>query len=292
MNLYSIFTNPSELRLRSGWRLLFFLITALLMVLTLSYVVPFGVTLMIALSAGSTMLVWLFGIHIDKRTIQDFGLQFDRIWWQELAGGIVLGGGVILLLFLIALITGDYEITAYGWEKASVRTAFWTGFTAYLITMICVGYYEELLFRGYLNLNLFEGLKSSAFKQNWIPGLISILIISGLFGLAHANNPNATSFGIINVTLAGVMLGIPFLATGRLAMSIGIHFAWNFVQGGIVGVSVSGIPARYSLLVSRSSENHFFTGGAFGFEGGLLGTFGLLLILGHILVYLKYWHRS
>lgn len=288
MKLYTLFTNTNENRLRSGWRVLFFMVTALIMATSVSLILPSGLPFMLGLSVGSILLLWLFGLYIDNRPLRDFGLQFNRVWWLELAGGTILGGSVILLLFAIALITGDYEITGYGWEKASAKDKFWSGFATYLIIMICVGFYEELLFRGYLNLNLFEGLKSANQQNPWIPALVSILIISGLFGLAHANNPNATTFGIINVTLAGVMLGIPFLATGRLALSIGIHFAWNFVQGGIVGVSVSGIASTSSLLTSRGSDNHLLTGGPFGFEGGLLGTFGVILILGCILLYLKY----
>ena len=104
------------------------------------------------------------------------------------------------------------------------------------------------------------------------PAALSILAISVLFGLVHAGNPNATLLGIINVTLAGVMLGVPFLATGRLAMPIGIHFAWNFVQGGVVGVPVSGLAATNSLLITHSIHEDILAGGAFGFEGGLLGN--------------------
>ena len=39
---------------------------------------------------------------------------------------------------------------------------------------------------------------------------------------------------------AGVMLAAAYLLTGRLWLSMGIHFAWNFTQGGIFGAAVSG----------------------------------------------------
>jgi membrane protease YdiL (CAAX protease family) len=249
------------------------------MVAAISGFVPFGLSRYIVLTVASTILVWMFGYFTDLRTFSEFGLQFNAIWWKELALGTALGGGAILVLFGAALAMGEYEVTGFGWNKTSITGVFWTGFSSYLLMMLMVGYYEELLFRGYLNLNLFEALHSYRIRNTWIPALVSIALISVLFGLAHANNPNASPFGILNVTLAGFMLGIPFLATRRLSLSIGIHFAWNFVQGGIVGVPVSGIPSRFSILTSKSTGSDFITGGAFGFEGGLLGTIGILAIL-------------
>ncbi|MCC5925833.1 MAG: CPBP family intramembrane metalloprotease [Bacteroidetes bacterium] len=281
-----MFKNRKEDRIRAGWRILLFLVFGFLTAAVVSGFVPFGTGRFIVLAIASTLLVWMFGNFVDNRSFREFGMQLDSRWWKELALGTALGGGAILMLFAVAVTSGFYEITGWGWNRPSLQGIFWIGFSGYLLTMLLVGYYEEILFRGYLNLNLYEGLHTSGTRSNWIPALISIACISLLFGLAHANNPNATTLGIINVTLAGFMLGIPFLATGRLALSIGIHFAWNFVQGGIVGVPVSGIPNRFTLIISKNNGNELITGGAFGFEGGLLGTIGIVAILAGTIAWL------
>jgi hypothetical protein len=39
---------------------------------------------------------------------------------------------------------------------------------------------------------------------------------------------------------SGVLLAAAFVVTRRLWFPIGMHFAWNFTQGGIFGVAVSG----------------------------------------------------
>lgn len=273
-----MFLNRKENRIRAGWRILLFTLIAFFSVVSISLITPSGLIRFVVISTAVTLLVWLFGHHADHRPFSAFGLQGGALWWKELFLGLALGSAAILLLFGAAVMLGYYEITGYGWEKSSLKGMFWTGFLAYMLTMVLVGYYEELLFRGYLNLNLFEGLRREGDRTAWIPAFVSIALISAFFGIAHGNNPNATVFGIVNVTLAGFMLGIPFLATGRLALPIGIHISWNAVQGGIVGVSVSGIPNRFSLLSSRYTDHEFITGGAFGFEGGILGTIGILAI--------------
>jgi len=74
------------------------------------------------------------------------------------------------------------------------------------------------------------------------------------------------------------MLGIPFLLTGRMAIPIGIHFAWNWVMGGIYGLPVSGLDGRRSVIQTIEQGPDLWTGGKFGPEAGLLGLFAIGLI--------------
>jgi hypothetical protein len=56
-----------------------------------------------------------------------------------------------------------------------------------------------------------------------------------------------------------------------LWLPIGIHFAWNFVQGAIFGVAVSGNEAR-GLLQSTLNGPALLSGGAFGAEGSIFAV--------------------
>ena len=55
---------------------------------------------------------------------------------------------------------------------------------------------------------------------------------------------------ILRFPLTRIVLGVLFVAVPVTAMQIGLHGAWNFTQGGIFGVAVSGNESR-GLLQAR-----------------------------------------
>jgi hypothetical protein len=108
--------------------------------------------------------------------------------------------------------------------------------------------------------------------------LISVGFTSSLFALLHAGNPNVTQLALWNIVLAGVMLAIPYLISGSLAISVGIHFSWNFVMGGIYGLPVSGVNFRRSVIQVNVLDQSWLSGGDFGPEAGLIGIIGIVVI--------------
>jgi hypothetical protein len=103
---------------------------------------------------------------------------------------------------------------------------------------------------------------------SWLALAISALI----FGLLHLANPNATLWGGIAIAIeAGVMLAAAYMYTRRLWLPIGIHFAWNFTQGAIFGVAVSGNEAK-GLLQSTLSGPSLLSGGDFGAEASIFAV--------------------
>ena len=82
---------------------------------------------------------------------------------------------------------------------------------------------------------------------------LALVFASAWFGFQHADNPNAGLFdGAMIALFGGVLLGACFLATRRLWLAIGVHAAWNFVEGGVFGAPVSGYAVPGVL---RSSLN-------------------------------------
>jgi uncharacterized protein len=130
--------------------------------------------------------------------------------------------------------------------------------------MAAVAIAEEFLFRGFLFQRLIDGL-----GQWWAQ-----LIIAGLFVLTHSTALEGAGeiryLAGLNIFVASFMFGFAFIKTRSLAMPIGIHFAANFVQGGVLGFGVSGNEEQ-GLLAPVFNGPAWLTGGAFGLEASAPG---------------------
>jgi hypothetical protein len=95
-----------------------------------------------------------------------------------------------------------------------------------------------------------------------------------VFGFSHLNNPNATVWSAIAIALeAGVSIGAVYMATRSLWFAMGMYTAWNFLQGSIFGVAVSGTGAPTdSLFQPLIQGNHWLAGGAFGIEASVIAV--------------------
>lgn len=127
-------------------------------------------------------------------------------------------------------------------------------------TSIMAAFMEEILFRGIL----FRWIEE--FAGSWV----ALFLTSALFGLAHILNPGATWFSSFAIAMeAGLLLGGAYMLTRSLWLPIGLHAAWNFTQGEIFGVPVSG-ETVHGLLRSRMTGPAVLSGGGFGLEGSLI----------------------
>ncbi len=288
----NIFVNPDDQRLRAGWRIILQLLLFMLLVtgfMIANSVLFSGGSLKLydALLMGSAgiLSVWVAARVWDKRPLQAYGLSRETIWFKELGFGLALGLVAMVLIFCMEWAAGWIEITGFGWDRSSsIPYAIWI--SSYFIAMIIIGFYEELMFRGYQMVNLVEGFQTDSTKINRA-ALIAVAVSSIIFGLLHSWNPNATVISTVNIVFAGIMLAIPYLVTGSIAISVGIHISWNFVQGGLLGFPVSGTSFRGSLIQIRQAGDTYLTGGSFGPEAGLLGIFGMLFILTIFLWYAR-----
>jgi membrane protease YdiL (CAAX protease family) len=138
---------------------------------------------------------------------------------------------------------------------------------------LLAGFGEEIVFRGGVYRLMEEGF-----------GTLAALLISGaLFGLLHAPNPGATTVSTLAIALeAGMMLAAAYAMTRSLWLPIGLHFAWNFTEGGIFGAAVSGGKA-HGLLKTSLSGPDFLTGGAFGPEASVVAT-GVCVALALVMI--------
>jgi hypothetical protein len=278
----TLFWNADERRVRAGLRIVAQQALLALLVMLIGLLVwiaklgkPEPALAMPLVALASWVSVMLVGRWLDRRSWREFGLQLDRAWWWDLSFGLVLGALLMTLGFVFEYAVGWLRIERV--LDARHRSTLLLGLMRALALFIAVGFYEELLARGYLLRNLAEGLCSqriSAARALASAGVLTAL----LFGLAHGGNPSATLTSTVNVALAGLLLALPYVLTGRLALSIGFHITWNLFQGPIFGLPVSGNIWRDSLLTVHQQGPDAWTGGAFGPEAGLVGL--VLMALG------------
>lgn len=280
----NILYNKSEKRFRAGIRVIGFLILTILFTIPTGFVeIKWLSTILISVSILLAAFLAIKGM--DNRRFKGIGLAINKTWWREFWLGILIAFLAQTLIFSLEYGFSWLEITGFGWQRSGSEIWIWSAFTYFLI-MLSVGFYEELLFRGYPLRNLSEGFTIGTISSEKA-SILAVLFTSVLFGFAHIGNPNATALSTFNIVLAGVMLAVPFLLTGRLALSVGIHFSWNWVMGGIYGLPVSGLDSRRSVIQTNEIGPDLWTGGKFGPEAGLLGVLGMAFILLCILLYAK-----
>jgi membrane protease YdiL (CAAX protease family) len=219
-----------------------------------SVILGFGIDFLAGqtISALAALVALLFiGRVVERRSLAEIGLGLHRAGRELLLG---FGIGVVLMSVVIGV------LTLVGWYRV-LDISFVPGFLGWaLLLFLLVSVAEEIIFRGLLFRIVEEGLGS------WLALLISALV----FGLVHITNPNATLLAGIAIALeAGILFGAAYMLTRRLWLAIGIHWSWNFMQGPIFGVPVSGLPFE-GVLQSELEGPEYWTGGAFGPEAGLV----------------------
>ena len=201
----------------------------------------------------SVMLcVWIFVRFIDRKPLESIGLTLKG-YENDLRLGLMLGAGMIALGFLILFILGFLSIDGFSFSIISI--------ILYLALFIVVSFHEEIMMRGYVLNNLMQSMNRYA----------ALSISSVIFMSIHLLNPNISFLSVINLFLAGIVLGIYYIHKQNLWLPIGMHLTWNFFQGPIFGFEVSGIETK-SIIGQSIKGNEIITGGAFGFEGSILAT--------------------
>ena len=282
--------NRSERRLRAPWRLslglVFFVLVAVASVLGLQLlraalgvdglldavgptVRPLVLNAVVGLVVAAALVV--VARLLDRRRLSDFGLRLDREWWVGWAVGVAVGAAAITAVVAVGLAGGWLAVDRVGPTAGSPQA-----FVALAAVFVVVGFYEELLIRGYLLTNLAEGFRWVDRVGAPVAAALATLLSALLFGGLHATNPNATLASTAVISVAGVMLALGYLYTGELALSVGIHTTWNAAQGLVYGLPVSGITLPVSAVRVVPQGSTAVSGGPFGPEAGLLGLFGVI----------------
>ena len=178
--------------------------------------------------------------------------------------GLAVGLGTIAAVFGILVISGQIKVTGFGIPISSLPLFF-----AYIFMWFFQGACEEIMFRGYM-------MPRIAARFGLVP---AIAVSSLLFCLFHGLNPGFSVIAFINLILISVLYGLIAYYTDNIWIVCAAHTMWNFTQGNIFGLEVSGNMGNVSLIHTTLSDNAnaLITGGTFGPEGGLAVT-GVIVI--------------
>lgn len=213
------------------------------------------------------VLCILVAYYVQHKTL---GFKFNKVIIHYLRGCII-GFGMIATTVFLGVVTKVF--TFHGLSN---------GANIWLIVILLGGYViqgmaEEALCRGLIMLSIVR--KNKVWQ--------AIVFSSLIFAFIHVNN---TGFGLlptINLFLFAVFEAIYFLKTDNIWGISAIHTAWNFTQGCIFGLSVSGEALLPSVFLVSSNDAAILSGGQFGPEGGLIVTLILVCSLAMLLWRLK-----
>jgi uncharacterized protein len=292
MNPLALFLNREE-RLRSGWRFLLFaaafyaLAQALGIVVFVAafslggrrsadlnellsgpaaYLIQFALTFLPALLLG-----WGFGKFFDGVPRRSLGWAFGRGWVRDLLVGSAIGFASLLLAASVATALGGFR---FSFAPEGLGAAFLKTFFGAAALYVLLAAAEEVAFRGYPLQTL---MRSHSLLVAALPGSI-------FFAAVHLANPNVPrdyrlAFMFANTALAGLWLAVAFWRTRTLWLPLGVHWAWNWALGSVVGLPVSGITTlnRAPLVRATDAGPEWLTGGAYGIEGGAACTVALVV---------------
>jgi membrane protease YdiL (CAAX protease family) len=200
-----------------------------------------------ALFTGATFVtVYVMVRHIEEKDGKDL-----RLSWRLKEIGRGFGIGVVILAAYVA-----------GMLLAGAKLSFQGLSGELLISLVfywLVSVNEEVVVRGYVLANLSEKFKP----------LVAVAFSSLLFGALHYFNNYFSWLGLVNISLSGFLMGLLMIQSQTISTPIGLHWAWNFMQGPVAGVAVSGNPER-GIFHLQTSAPASISGGAFGAEGSLI----------------------
>src|SRR5258707_1525166 len=207
----------------------------------------FVLSLLIAVSVMS---------RIERRSLVDYGLPardvFGRYFWQGVAWGLLAVTCVMMLIVAV----GDFSFGGLALHGRSL-----VGYAVgWAIVFLMVGFFEEFLFRGYLQFTLTAaiGFWSSA------------ILLSIIFGFVHLGGRGESWMGGLTAGLFGLFLCFTLRRTGNLWFALGLHASFVYGETFIYSVPNSGFPSYGHLLNSTLHGPQWLAGGSVGPEASVM----------------------
>jgi membrane protease YdiL (CAAX protease family) len=206
---------------------------------------------------------FLMAAVLDHKSPVTMGLGAGNAIVDFLTGGVV--GTFIFVFALAGAFLGGWAMLNPALDGLSMQVM---AVGAVAMTLGAAG--EEIMMRGYILQELMGKFSTAT----------SVIASSVIFTTLHAGallHSSMALIGALNIFAASLLLSLAYLATRSLWLPIGVHMGWNFAQGPLLGINVSGNDFAAGWHPVMLSGPELMTGGKFGFEASLLGLAGPLL---------------
>jgi membrane protease YdiL (CAAX protease family) len=297
-----IFMN-GEGELRSGWRILVFLILSQICSLLIGGILLGAVAIIAGgdnasrifiepgpndapTAQGLTAVILNWAVRLasvlaasavcarllELRSFGSIGYKLHAGWLKDFALGFLLGALTLALAVAIGSMAGAVSFQA----RDTNSQAILINAIILLVIFLIAASAEEAIVRGFIFQALLHNFRA---MPGYLGVIVPIVITSAAFGVMHLFNPNATLFAVANTTLAGVWLGVAYFKTRSLWLATALHAAWNFVMVFVFGLPVSGITLynEMALISGQCGPPIWISGGDYGPEGGAAATLALII---------------
>lgn len=204
--------------------------------------------------------------RLRKEPLASVGFKLDRRWWKEVGVGLAMGMASMLLAVGLIWAIGGVRL-----ELNPARSLVTLAYGFYMFAFVAL--FEETLFRGFLFQRLLDG------TGIWV----AQIVLGLLFALGHWNNPGMAGatkiWASLDIFIGAVLLGVAYLRTRSLALPVGLHLGWNWMQGHVLGFGVSGVALQGWLHPIFLDKAEWLTGGSFGPESSVFAVVADLVTL-------------
>ena len=226
---------------------------------------------------GTYMLIVRF---LEKNKLATLGLPSGKALAEQgksapfkmYLKGMGQGFLMISCVYVVLFVTG--QVSFKGFALSSENAGL---FILYILMWIPQGATEEIMMRGYMMPRI-AGRFGVPF---------AVFFSSFWFSVMHAANAGFSILAMINLILIAALFALIALSDGHIYRVCAMHTLWNFCQGNLYGLEVSGNPQSASIFASGYTKmsTDIMSGGTFGPEGGLCVT--LVIACTFILFFLK-----
>lgn len=170
-------------------------------------------------------LVLLMVSFLDRRPLGDLGLGVDARDLGVIAASLVVISVLAALYLLRLRASGASDVTRRRAAPGSAPDA--TGGLLIVLVLVAVALQEEVLFRGYVALNLLQ--------YGWAVVAVTSTVV---FAAIHLLTNHADAAQVTSWLVGGALFVVAYLVSGSLWVAIVLHLAadlTNVVAFGIVG---------------------------------------------------------
>jgi len=211
-------------------------------------------------------------LKLRKEPFASVGFQLNRRWLAEFGWGTAIGMVQMAIAVLLVWTLGGVRLEL---DPARTLRALSSGLFFFLVVAIN----EETLFRGFPFQRLRDGIGVWPTQ----------LLMAAFFALSHWDNPGmhgATKvWATLDIGIGAVVYGVAYFRTGSLALPIGLHLGWNWMQGHVLGFGVSGFQEGGWFRPVFLGKPEWLTGGTFGVEASIFAVLVDLTLLGLLLAW-------